>query len=65
MRRRIARSGGESHLDWTKTLEAFDFGMVPMVSKAHVPLEPHNVLTSEPSTLVLKIRTGLLADTSP
>jgi DNA replication protein DnaC len=32
----IERHRAESHLDPTKTLARFDFGMVPMVSKAHV-----------------------------
>lgn len=36
VKRRIKRHRIESHLDPTKTLEAFDFGMVPMVSKSHV-----------------------------
>ncbi|MFP3646190.1 IS21-like element helper ATPase IstB [Paraburkholderia sp. SIMBA_054] len=35
-KRRIERHRVESHLDPSKTLEAFDFGLVPMVSKAHV-----------------------------
>ncbi|MGY6126826.1 IS21-like element helper ATPase IstB (plasmid) [Paraburkholderia strydomiana] len=35
-KRRIDRHRAESHLDPTKTLATFDFGMVPMVSKAHV-----------------------------
>ena len=35
-KRRIERHRTESHLDPTKTLPAFDFGAVPMVSKAHV-----------------------------
>ena len=35
-KRRIERHRTESHLDPTKTLATFDFGMVPMVSKAHV-----------------------------
>ncbi|MGF6978162.1 DNA replication protein DnaC [Paraburkholderia sp. JPY465] len=35
-KRRIERHRTESHLDPTKTLAAFDFGAVPMVSKAHV-----------------------------
>lgn len=34
-KRRIERHRAESHLDPTKTLESFDFGLVPMVSKAH------------------------------
>jgi DNA replication protein DnaC len=34
--RRIERHRTESHLDPTKTLATFDFGVVPMVSKAHV-----------------------------
>lgn len=36
VKRRIERHRIESHLDQTKTLDSFDFGMVPMVSKAHV-----------------------------
>jgi DNA replication protein DnaC len=36
VKRRIERHRIESHLDPAKTLEAFDFGMVPMVSKSHV-----------------------------
>lgn len=36
VKRRIERHRAESHLDSTKTLDSFDFGMVPMVSKAHV-----------------------------
>src|SRR6202008_3468905 len=35
-KQRIERHRAESHLDPTKTLATFDFGMVPMVSKAHV-----------------------------
>jgi DNA replication protein DnaC len=35
-KRRIERHRAESHLDLTKTLATFDFGAVPMVSKAHV-----------------------------
>jgi DNA replication protein DnaC len=35
-KRRIERHRAESHLDPTKTLTTFDFGVVPMVSKAHV-----------------------------
>src|ERR1700710_538884 len=35
-KRRIERHRTESHLDPTKTLATFDFGVVPMVSKAHV-----------------------------
>lgn len=35
-RRRIERHRAESHLDPTKTLTTFDFGSVPMLSKAHV-----------------------------
>jgi DNA replication protein DnaC len=35
-KRRIERHRTESHLDSTKTLATFDFGVVPMVSKAHV-----------------------------
>ncbi|MFM0722024.1 IS21-like element helper ATPase IstB [Paraburkholderia strydomiana] len=35
-KRRIERHRVESHLDPTKTLASFDFGLVPMVSKAHV-----------------------------
>ncbi|MGF6789660.1 ATP-binding protein [Paraburkholderia sp. 35.1] len=35
-KRRIERHRAESHLDPTKTLATFDFGVVPMVSKAHV-----------------------------
>jgi DNA replication protein DnaC len=34
--RRIQRHRAESHLDAAKTLDSFDFSMVPMVSKAHV-----------------------------
>jgi DNA replication protein DnaC len=34
--RRIERHRIESHMDPTKTLSTFDFGVVPMVSKAHV-----------------------------
>src|SRR5258706_13009471 len=34
--RRIERHRIESHMDPTKTLANFDFGVVPMVSKAHV-----------------------------
>ena len=34
--RRIERHRTESHLDPVKTLATFDFGVVPMVSKAHV-----------------------------
>jgi DNA replication protein DnaC len=36
VKRRIERHRAESHLDATKTLDSFDFGMVPMVSKPHV-----------------------------
>jgi DNA replication protein DnaC len=36
VKRRIERHRIESHLDPAKTLEAFDFSMVPMVSKSHV-----------------------------
>lgn len=36
VKRRIERHRIESHLDPTKRLDSFDFGMVPMVSKAHV-----------------------------
>jgi DNA replication protein DnaC len=36
VKRRIERHRVESHLDPSKTLDAFDFGLVPMVSKAHV-----------------------------
>ena len=35
-KRRIERHRAESHLDPTKTLTTFDFGAVPMLSKAHV-----------------------------
>ena len=35
-KRRIGRHRDESHLDPTKTLTTFDFGSVPMLSKAHV-----------------------------
>jgi DNA replication protein DnaC len=35
-KRRIERHRDESHLDPTKTLATFDFGSVPMLSKAHV-----------------------------
>lgn len=35
-KRRIERHRAESHLDPTKTLAAFDFASVPMLSKAHV-----------------------------
>lgn len=35
-KRRIERHRVESHLDPTKTLTTFDFGSVPMLSKAHV-----------------------------
>ncbi|CAG9187687.1 hypothetical protein LMG23994_07132 [Cupriavidus pinatubonensis] len=35
-KRRIERHRTESRLDPTKTLAAFDFSAVPMVSKAHV-----------------------------
>lgn len=35
-KRRIERHRAESHLDPTKTLTTFDFGSVPMLSKAHV-----------------------------
>ena len=35
-KRRIERHRTESHLDPTKTLAAFDFGAVSMVSNAHV-----------------------------
>jgi DNA replication protein DnaC len=35
-KRRTERHRTESHLDPTKTLATFDFGVVPMVSKAHV-----------------------------
>src|SRR6202158_49752 len=35
-KRRIERHRAESHLDPAKTLESFDFAMVPMVSRAHV-----------------------------
>ncbi|CAB3774669.1 hypothetical protein LMG29542_08047 [Paraburkholderia humisilvae] len=35
-KRGIERHRTESHLDSTKTLATFDFGIVPMVSKAHV-----------------------------
>ena len=35
-KRRIERHRAESHLDPTKTLASFDFGSVPMLSKAHV-----------------------------
>lgn len=35
-RRRLERHRVESQLDSTKTLATFDFGIVPMVSKAHV-----------------------------
>jgi DNA replication protein DnaC len=35
-KRRIERHRAESHLDPTKTLATFDFGSVPMLSKAHV-----------------------------
>ena len=35
-KRRIERHRTESHLDPTKTFATFDFGVVPMVSKAHV-----------------------------
>ena len=35
-KRRIERHRVESHLDPSKTLQTFDFGLVPMVSKAHV-----------------------------
>ncbi len=35
-KRRIERHRAESHLDPTKTLTTFDFGTVPMLSKAHV-----------------------------
>ncbi|WP_255504343.1 ATP-binding protein [Caballeronia sp. EK] len=33
-KRRFEQHRVESHLDPRKTLEAFDFGLVPMVSKA-------------------------------
>ncbi|MGF6540553.1 IS21-like element helper ATPase IstB [Paraburkholderia youngii] len=36
VKRRIERHRVESHLDPTKTLDTFNFSMVPMVSKAHV-----------------------------
>ncbi|RQQ42669.1 transposase, partial [Burkholderia stagnalis] len=36
VKRRIERHRVESHLDPTKRLDSFDFGIVPMVSKAHV-----------------------------
>lgn len=36
VKRRIERHRIESHLDPVKTLDSFDFGVVPMVSKAHV-----------------------------
>jgi DNA replication protein DnaC len=36
VKRRIERHRLESHLEPTKTLDAFDFSMVPMVSKSHV-----------------------------
>ncbi|RQY08785.1 transposase [Burkholderia stagnalis] len=36
VKRRIERHRIESRLDPTKRLDSFDFGMVPMVSKAHV-----------------------------
>src|SRR5258705_1800274 len=35
-KRRLERHRAESQLDPTKTLATFDFGVVPMVSKAHV-----------------------------
>ncbi len=35
-KRRIQRHRDESHLDPSKTLATFDFGAVPMLSKAHV-----------------------------
>jgi DNA replication protein DnaC len=35
-KRRIERHRIESHMDPTKTLATFDFGVVPMISKAHV-----------------------------
>jgi DNA replication protein DnaC len=35
-KRRIGRHRDESHLDPTKTLDTFDFGSVPMLSKAHI-----------------------------
>ena len=35
-KRRIERHRTESHLDPAKTLASFEFGIVPMVSKAHV-----------------------------
>lgn len=35
-RRRIERHRAESHLDPAKTLATFEFGLLPMVSKAHV-----------------------------
>jgi DNA replication protein DnaC len=35
-KRRIERHRAESHLDPTKTFATFDFGSVPMLSKAHV-----------------------------
>jgi DNA replication protein DnaC len=35
-KRRIERHRAESHLDPGKTLESFDFAIVPMLSKAHV-----------------------------
>ncbi|CAE6872746.1 IS21 family transposase ISRel5 [Paraburkholderia aspalathi] len=35
-KRRLERHRVESRLDPTKTLATFDFGLVPMVSKAHV-----------------------------
>ena len=35
-KRRIERHRAESQLDPTKTLATFDFGSVPMLSKAHV-----------------------------
>ncbi|MDR5777691.1 ATP-binding protein [Caballeronia sp. LZ002] len=34
--RRIERHRNESHLDPTKTFATFEFGLLPMVSKAHV-----------------------------
>ncbi|CAN7744723.1 IS21-like element helper ATPase IstB [Paraburkholderia hospita] len=36
VKRRIERHRVESHLDPTKTLDTFDFSVVPMVSKAHI-----------------------------
>ncbi|MDR5806373.1 IS21-like element helper ATPase IstB [Caballeronia sp. LZ001] len=35
-KRRIERHRNESHLDPTKTFATFEFGLLPMVSKAHV-----------------------------